>query len=45
MDIAMLFKRDNERFSAIKFGQYIYGEPGKQPGGLELVTVDDQGAA
>ena len=27
MDLALLFKRDNARFSAIKCGQSIYGAP------------------
>ena len=27
MDLAMVFQRDNERFSATRFGQYIYGGP------------------
>ena len=45
MDIATLFKRDNERFSAIKFGQYIYGESERQLGGAGPVTLEDQQAA
>ena len=45
VDVALLFKRDNERFSAIKFGQYIYGEAGAQLREGALVTLQEQRAA
>jgi hypothetical protein len=44
-DVAMLFKRDNERFSAIKFGQYIYGRSGETPDEGALTSATDEPAA
>ena len=45
MDLAMLFKRDNERFSTSKFGQYIYGTPKEKRSEARLGTLPDRQAA
>jgi hypothetical protein len=45
MDLAMLFKRDNERFSATKFGQYSYGEPKEEESEARSGTLPDRHAA
>ena len=47
MDIAMVFQRDNERFSATRFGQYIYSGPGQidQASAREDVASEEDAAA
>lgn len=45
MDVALLFKRDNERFSAIKFGQYVYGKPKTEPGQVDTAAMVRQPVA
>jgi hypothetical protein len=45
MDLALLFKRDNERFSAVKCGQSIYGAPRTARSAARSGTLLDRQAA
>ena len=45
MDLALLFKRDNARFSAIKCGQSIYGAPRTERSAARSGTLLDRHAA